>query len=249
MSIPFPYAGYSEDVARRVRVVFNGDIIVDSHTPKLVWEHPYYPVYYFPIKDITISYDCLQNETVASDGDEAIYDLVIGGRTSPAAVTRVLKAGPLMDHYKIGFDKADLWLEEDERMLGHPRDPYKRIQILQSSKHVRIEIDGVEVANTTRPKLLYETGLPVRKYIPFADVKWELLRDDVGRSTSCPYKGDASYYTVRLPGREDKTGLAWWYKTPLPESTEIRGHVAFYDEKVDVWVDGEKQEKPATKFS
>lgn len=145
-------------------------------------------MYYFPIKDITISYDCLQNETIASDGDEAIYDLVIGHRTSPAAVTRVLKAGPLMDHYKIGFDMADLWLEEDERMLGHPRDPYKRIQILQSSKHVRVEIDGVVVADTTRPKLLYETGLPVRKYIPFADVKWELLRDDVGRSTSCPYK-------------------------------------------------------------
>jgi uncharacterized protein (DUF427 family) len=104
----------------------------------------------------------------------------------------------LKDYGTIGTNKADKWFEEDECFYGHPKDPYKRTQILQSSKHVRIEIDGFEVANTTRPKLLYETSLPIRTYIPHTDVRLDLLKDDLDLSTSCPYKVGNSIFVLFL---------------------------------------------------
>lgn len=130
--------------------------------------------------------------------------------------------------------------------------------MLQSSRHVRVEVNGVEVANTTKPRLLFETGLRVRTYIPKTDCRMDLLEPS-NLTTECPYKvcreinafqsdrltemkGVASYYSVRTP-----TGLAedvvWWYRTPQAECIEIKGFAAFYDEKVDVWVDGEKQKR------
>lgn len=99
---------------------------------------------------------------------------------------------------RVTFAAADAWFEEDERIYVHPKDPYKRIQIFQSSKHVRVEIDGVEVANTTRPKLLYETGLPVRTYIPHTDVRLDLLRPSE-LSTSCPYKVSLLFPSISIP--------------------------------------------------
>ncbi|KAF7594769.1 hypothetical protein BBP40_008476 [Aspergillus hancockii] len=242
---PFPYAGYSEDIIRRVRVLFNGQYVVDAPQPKLVWEHPYYPVYYFPRSDIRSQY--LAHKNVNSNGD-AVYDLVVGDRTSSSAAT-LIQSGPLKDYAKFETNRVDAWFEEDERVYCHPKDPYKRILILQSSKHVRVEVDGYEIASTTHPKLLYETGLPVRTYIPPMDVRLDLLKDDVDLTTSCPYKGDADYYIIKLPNGQEKSGLAWWYKMPTAESAGIKGHIAFYDEKVDVWVDGVKQDRPLTKFS
>ncbi|QKX60400.1 uncharacterized protein TRUGW13939_07545 [Talaromyces rugulosus] len=248
MPPPFPPAGYSEDIVRRVRIVFNGQYVVDAKKPKLVWERPYYPIYYFPQTAITDE-KYLANKTTPSDNtDSVVYDLVVGGRTSPAAVT-FFTSGSFAGYAKVAIDKADAWFEEDERIYSHPKDPYKRIQILQSSKNVRVEIDGVEVANTAHPKLLYETGLPVRAYIPHTDVRLDLLKADDKLQTSCPYKGDANYYIIKLPTGQEKTGLAWWYKNPTAESADIKGHIAFYDEKVDVWVDGAKQEKPVSPFA
>ncbi|KKA22165.1 hypothetical protein T310_3802 [Rasamsonia emersonii CBS 393.64] len=243
MAPPFPYAGYSEDVVRRVRVLFGGKFVVDAQKPKLVWEHPYFPCYYFPKS--AVSFDHLQNARLLEDSskEKLYYDLVVGDRTAEAAVI-LFQDGPFKDFVKVVFDKADAWFEEDERVYAHPKDPYK---IFPSSKHVRVEIDGVEVANTRKPKLLYETGLPIRYYIPMTDVRLDLLTpsDSV---TTCPYKGDASYFDITLPSTgAKKEGLVWWYKTPTLESAEIRGHVAFYDEKLDVWVDGVKQERPVTK--
>lgn len=152
------------------------------------WEHPYFPVYYFQSSAIKPEY--LTNKQAGDDAD--VYDLTIGGKTSPAAV-KLIKKGDLKDHIKIESNKVDAWFEEDERIFGHPKDPYKRIIVLQSSKKVQIEIDGVEVANTSRPKLLYETGLPVRIYIPHTDVRLDLLEDDAQRTTHCPYKVSSSF--------------------------------------------------------
>jgi len=200
------------------------------------WEHSYYPVYYFRLSDIRAEY--LANKQVSADSDDAdSYDLLVNGKRSPAAV-KIAKTADLKDYAKIALDKVDAWFEEDERVFSHPKDPYKRITILPSSKKVQIKIDGVEVANTTRSRLLYETGLPVRIYIPHTDVRLDLLEDDPKTTSYCPYKGDASYYTVNLPNGEKKQGLAWWYKTPKIESAAIEGHIAFYNEKVDVWVNG-----------
>jgi uncharacterized protein (DUF427 family) len=245
MAVPFPHAGYHEDVWRRVRVLLNGQFVVDAKVPKLVWEHPYFPVYYFRFSDVKPEY--LSNKHVTEEAD--YYDLTVEGR-SISSIVKLIKQGELKDYAKIvDSQKVDAWFEEDERIFGHPKDPYKRITILQSSKTVQIKIDGVEVASTSRPKLLYETGLPVRIYIPHTDVRLDLLQDDHERLSHCPYKGIASYYTVKLPNSAKKYGLAWWYKTPKTECASIEGHIAFYDEKVDVRVDGVLNERPLTKFS
>jgi uncharacterized protein (DUF427 family) len=139
------------------------------------------------------------------------------------------------------------WLEEDEPVYTHPRDPYTRVDILASSRHVRVEVDGVTVAESRQPRILFETGLPPRYYIPLTDVRVDLLRPSE-TVTHCPYKGMASYWSVDA-GHGVRPDLVWMYRTPLPESQKIAGLACFYDEKVDVFLDGERQQRPATKFS
>jgi len=136
---------------------------------------------------------------------------------------------------------------EDEEVYTHPRDPYTRVDILASSRRVRVEVDGVVLAESTNARVLYETGLPPRWYIPKTDVRMDLLTP-AGTVTHCPYKGQAQYWSVRVGDRlvED---LAWSYRTTLPESQKIAGLVAFYNEEVDLFVDDRLQERPVTKFS
>ncbi|KAI0264377.1 hypothetical protein BC834DRAFT_882795 [Gloeopeniophorella convolvens] len=237
MPIPFPPAGYTENAQRRVRVLFGGEYIVDTRKAKLVWEHSYFPYYYFHKSDVPEEF--LRNP---KQGDKlTTFDLTVADRTAEAAVI-VHTEGDLKDFVKVTFDKADAWLEEDEEFYYHPKDPYKRVDVQQSSRHVRVEIDGVEVANTTKPRLLFETGLPVRTYIPKSDVRLDLFTQSK-LTTGCPYKGIANYYDVNLPSGK-KEGLVWWYRAPIPECSEIKGLVAFYDEKVDVFLDGVKVERP-----
>lgn len=128
----------------------------------------------------------MKQEYLTNRQPDGVQDLVVGDRKAPGAVT-IFPSGDFEGFVRIAFSAADAWFEEDERFYSHPLDPYKRIQIVQSSKHVRVEIEGVEVANTTHPKLLYETGLPVRTYIPHIDVRVDLLEPS-DRTTSCPYK-------------------------------------------------------------
>ena len=141
----------------------------------------------------------------------------------------------------------DHWFEEDEEVFVHPRDPYTRIDILPSSRRVRIEIEGKTVADTTNASFLFETNLPVRYYIPKTDVRMSLLTP-TELQTACPYKGTARYWNVTADGREHEN-IVWGYDSPLPESQKIGGLVAFYNEKVDVYVDEVLQERPKTKFS
>jgi uncharacterized protein (DUF427 family) len=153
----------------------------------------------------------------------------------------------LRDAVRLEWDAMDAWFEEDEEVFTHPRDPYTRVDILPSSRHVRVEVDGVTVAQSTSPRLLFETGLPVRYYLPKPHVRMDLLTH-TGLETHCPYKGRAEYWSVRAGGRLHEN-LAWSYPAPLPESQKIAGLVCFYDERVDVHVDGVRQERPVTKFS
>ncbi|KAH9960884.1 hypothetical protein BC827DRAFT_1342580 [Russula dissimulans] len=244
MSRPFPRPGYIEDAPSRVRVLFNGQYIVDTRKAKLGWEHPYYPTYFFHVSDVPQRF--LQNPKESET--YTTYDLVVKERVAEGAVA-VHNDGKFKDLVKIVFDRVDAWLEEEDEIHVHPKDPYKRIDIHQSSRHVRIEIDGVEVANTTKPRLLFETGLPVRTYIPKGDVRLDLL-SHAELTTGCPYKGVANYYDINLPsGKGKKEGLAWWYRTAYPESADIKGYIAFLDEKVDVFVDGKLVERPHTLFS
>jgi uncharacterized protein (DUF427 family) len=141
----------------------------------------------------------------------------------------------------------DEWLEEDEPVYVHPRDPYARVDILASSRHVRVELDGVTVAQSRAPRILFETGLPPRYYLPLSDLRRDLLRPSTNR-TRCPYKGTAEYWSVEVGGTVHED-LVWIYRSPLPESQKIAGLVAFFNERVDLYVDGALQERPQTKFS
>jgi uncharacterized protein (DUF427 family) len=153
----------------------------------------------------------------------------------------------LRDLVRPRWSSMDEWLEEDEPVYVHPRDPYKRIDILHSSRHVRIEVDGVTVAESNKPTLLFETGLPTRYYLPVTDVRTDLLRP-TETVTRCPYKGTASWWTLAVGGNEHED-VVWMYRLPTSESHRIGGMLAFYDERVDVYVDGERQERPDSPFA
>jgi uncharacterized protein (DUF427 family) len=236
-----------ETGAKRVRAYLGGEVVADTTRPLLVWEVPYYPAYYLPIDDVRMELldadggDMLHSP---SRGDARTFTVAAGGRVAPRAAWRYEDSpiAELRDLVRLDWDSMDAWFEEDEEVFTHPRDPYTRVDILPSSRHVRVEVDGVTVAESTSPRLLFETGLPVRYYMPKTHVRMDLLTrtDSV---THCPYKGQAEWWSV---GDVD---LAWSYPSPLPESQRIAGLVAFYDEKVDVYVDGVLQRRPRTIFS
>jgi uncharacterized protein (DUF427 family) len=241
----------TEPGAKRVRAYLGGEPVADTTRPTLVWEVPYYPTYYFPAADV-------RGELLEADdriarspsrGDGRTFTVTAGGKRAPAAAIRYEDSPieELRGLIRLEWDAMDAWFEEDEEIFAHPRDPYHRVDILSSSRHVRVEVDGVTVAESASPRLLFETGLPVRYYLPRTHVRMDLLTP-TDKVTHCPYKGEASYWSVRA-GDTVHADLAWSYRTPLPESEQIAGLVAFYDEKVDVYVDGELQERPATKFA
>jgi uncharacterized protein (DUF427 family) len=138
------------------------------------------------------------------------------------------------------WSAMDHWFEEDEEVYVHARDPYTRVDILPSSRSVRVEIDGTVIADSDHPTLLFETHLPTRYYFAKTDVRFELLEPG-DRVTACPYKGTARYWSVRI-GDAVHADIAWAYDHPLPESIRIAGLVAFYNERVDLVVDGVHQE-------
>jgi uncharacterized protein (DUF427 family) len=211
-----------EPSAKRVRAMFGGRVVADTLRPRLVWEVPYYPVYYLPAEDV-------QTDRI------------------PAGSVRHGQAEQLRGLVHLDWDAMDAWFEEDEQVYVHPRSPYTRIDILDSSRHVRVAVDGVTVADSHRPRVLFETGLPPRFYLPRLDVRLDLLEPS-DKVTHCPYKGQARYWSVRV-GDTLHPDLAWSYPTPLPESQKIAGLVACYDEQVDVLLDGVRQERPRSPFS
>lgn len=234
-----------------VRVYFGGEKVADSRRPLYVWEKPYYPAYYFPVEDVNTDLLVETGETKRSPsrGDAVVYTVKAGGAEAVAAAYAYPDSPipELRDHVAFVWRKMDHWFEEDEEVYVHPRDPYTRVDTLRSSRHVRVEVDGVTVADSDSPTLLFETGLPVRYYLPKTDVRLDLLRPS-DTHTECPYKGVASYWSVEVDGtlHED---IVWGYDFPLPESLPIAGLVCFYNEKVDIFVDGELQERPKTIFS
>lgn len=227
-----------------------GAPLIDSTRSHFVWEVPYYPAWYFPI-------DALGGELVAnggtvrspSRGEGTRYDIVVGDRTLTDAAWRHIDSPveELRDLIRVEWDAVDTWFEEDVEVFVHPRSPEVRIDALPSSRHIRILIDGEVVADSIRPTILFETGLPTRYYLPKTDVRLDLL-SPTNSSSACPYKGWANYWTVEVSGTAHED-IAWGYRTPLPESEGIAGLVCFYNEKVDIEVDGVATERPKTKFS
>jgi uncharacterized protein (DUF427 family) len=228
-----------ETGAKRVRAYLGGEVVADTTRPVLVWEGPHYPTYYFPLADVRA--DLERDGGVAhspSRGDGGTFSVRAGNEEAPGAALRYRDSPieELRDLIRIDWDSMDAWFEEDEEVFTHARNPYTRVDILPSSRHVRVDVEGTTIAESTSPRLLFETGLPVRYYLPKTHVRLDLLTR-TETVTHCPYKGQAEWWSVRA--RENvHDDLAWSYRTPLPESQKIAGLIAFYNEKVDIYLDG-----------
>ena len=207
-----------EPTPKWIRAERGGEVVVDSRRAVLVWgRDKVVPRYAFPAGDVRAE---LLEGAVEECRDEDLAGFVT-----------------------VEWGAVDRWLEEDEEAVGHPRDPFHRIDIRRSSRHVEVSLDGRAVAESRRPVLLFETGLPVRYYLPREDV-WMGLLTASEKRTTCAYKGHASYFSA--PEHPD---IAWTYEDPLPDAQQIRGLVAFFDERSDVAVDGVLQDRPTTQWS
>ena len=238
-----------ENTEKRIRVMLGGEMVADTASALLVWEVPYYPTYYFPAEDVSTELLVETGETRRSPSrGEATQYVVKAGRSEGAAYSfHESKIEEISGYYAFPWNTMDHWFEESEEVYVHARDPYTRIDILPSDRHIRVEIDGVTVADSTNTFLLFESHLPTRYYFPKTDVRMGLLTP-TDTASACPYKGTARYWTVDIDGSKHED-VVWGYDTPLPESQRVGGLVAFYNEKVDIYVDGEMQDQPKTKFS
>jgi uncharacterized protein (DUF427 family) len=239
-----------EPIERRVRANVGADAVVDSTRAILVWEpRRVVPSYAVPVDDIRAELSTAPATNGRADGvlHPGIPFGVHTAAGEPVTIADRLGAGyrladeDLDGYVALDFAAFDEWLEEDERIAGHPRDPFHRVDVRRSARPVRIEVDGEVVAETTRARLLFETSLPVRFYLPREDVRVELHPSS--RRSYCPYKGHASYWSVDAGGRR-RDALGWSYEQPLPDTVAITGLVAFWDERVDVFLDGERRERP-----
>jgi len=239
-----------EHSRKRVRILLAGELVADTTAPLLVWEQPYYPTYYLPAADVAAKLIPAGEAEDSHLGQAELFTVQVPGGATAERAARKYPASPvqqLHDAVRFDWNAMSEWLEEDEPVYTHPRDPHTRVDILASSRHVRVEIDGVTVADSRSPRILFETGLPPRYYLPLSDIRTDLLRPS-DSETHCPYKGTAGYWSVDT-GSGLHQDVAWIYRTPLPESQKIAGLAAFYDEKVDVFIDGEPQRRPHTKWS
>jgi len=239
---------------RRLRVLVDGVVIADTIESIYLFETGHLPVYYLPKNDIR--FDLLEHTDRSTHcpykGDAEYWSIVVGDRRIDDAVWSYpspLPGAPDLSAYAAFYwNKVDNWFEEDEEVFVHARDPYKRVDALASSRHVEVHVNGETVADTTQPTLLFETGLPTRYYIPKIDVRMDLLRSSP-LTTACPYKGTANYFSVAVPDADVVENVAWVYRIPLPQVPTIQNMLCFFNERVDIVVDGVLQERPQTSWS
>ncbi|MCX4431790.1 MULTISPECIES: DUF427 domain-containing protein [Streptomyces] len=254
MNLTTPEGLRWEPSGRWVRGCKGEVTVVDSRHPVLVWEPEVpVPLYAFPREEVRedLLRPAKNPPTGTHSGSRVFYDLEVDGELLENAAW-TFPADDLAGHIAFEwFSRSgrglDHWYEEDEEIFIHPRDPHKRVDALPSSRHVRVEIDGTVVADTRRPVLLFETGLPTRYYIPREDVRLDLFVPSDLR-TGCPYKGTAAYWSWR-DGGDDPAHLVWSYPEPLPAVGAVKDLLAFYNEAVDITVDGERLERPVTPFT
>ncbi len=240
---------YLEPTPKRVRVEVGGETIADSRGAMLLHESGLQPLYYFPPQDVRP--DVLESSDrhtrCPKKGEASYYTIRVGDRVVENGAWYYPEPLPdappaLKGLIAFYFDRMDRWLEEAEEIGVHARDPYHRIDVLATDRHVRVSLDGAPLAETRRAVALFESSLPTRWYIPREDVSAGLEPSDT--VTRCPYKGSASYYSVN--GSED---LIWYYADPLPEVGRIKDLLCFFNERVDIELDGELEERPDTPWS
>lgn len=240
-----------EPVPRRIRAVLGNRVVIDTTEALYMWEVPYYPQYYVPMADIEASFLVdEQHEEHLQRGTAKRYGIRVDDHERPgvAHLYTDSKVDVLNGKVRLDWAAFDRWFEEDEEVFVHPRNPYSRVDAIRSTRTVTVGLDGVELARSSSPVMVFETGLPTRYYLNRTEVQFEFLvpSDTV---TSCPYKGQTSdYWSVRL-GSTEVTDLAWSYDFPTRQLLPIAGLVAFYNEKVDISVDGQPLERPTTHFS
>ena len=212
--IPAEGLEYLERSPRWIRARLGGETVVDSRRVMLLHAHGRLPVFLLPAADVRS--ELLPAGALEPRGDELVH---------------------------VRWDAVDQWLEEEEELIGHPRDPYHRIDVRRSSRHVVVSLDGEVVADSRRPRALFETSLPTRWYLPAGDVRTELLEPS-DTVTTCAYKGHPVHFSLGRHG-----DVAWRYDEPLNDAREVKGLIAFYNERTDIEVDGEPEERPLTQWS
>ncbi len=232
--------GYCVPTEKRVRAYIGGSEIANSDETLILRRPKSVPQYAFPKNDVKISQLKISGEHEDSIGKYQLLDLKdVPGKEEIAILYRAPVSGAerLRDHVVFDWHKIDKWMEENEVISGHTRDPYTRIDVRESDRRIEVRVKGEKIAETARPRLLFETGLPVRYYIPAEDVKMNYLYPSE-LQTSCPYKGKASYWDIKVGG-EELRNLVWSYVDPYDESLAIKGYFCFYNEKLDTFlVDG-----------
>lgn len=261
-----------EPTQKRVRAMIGGNAVVDSTKAVLIWEpRRFVPAYAVPIEDV---YADLRPSARAQADDSADVGVRLPGIAGPPmltprdafhvhtaegealdlhtsgavreAVAFRLSDADLTGYVILDFAGFEAWFEEEDQIVSHPRNPFTRIDLRRSSRHVRIELDGTVLAESARPLLVFETGLPLRYYLPREDVR-VTLRPTATRST-CAYKGEASYFSAEV-GRGLVEDVAWTYEAPLRDMAELVGLVCFFDERTELILDGVGRERPVTPWS
>jgi len=250
---PGPWVHVSES-PRHVRVFFGGEAIADSKRAKLVREADVLPAYYFPKEDVRkdLLLPSANKTQCPLKGEASYWSIRNGGKSAENAAWSYSNPSPaasaIKDHIAFDWPKMDKWMEEDEELHKHARDPFKRVDALPSRRHVSVMIDGQTIADSHRPHLVFETNHPVRYYLPQEDVRMDMLVPSVTTSR-CPYKGAASYWSVKI-GDDIFSDLVWGYMDPIPEIPKIKGLLCFWHERgCDIYVDGEMTPQPKTKWA
>ena len=236
-----------EPVPRRIRAVLAGEVVLDTTKALYVWEWPNYPQYYVPVADVNRAFLVDEQRTERLHrGSAQLHGLRVGQVVRPSSA-RLYTEGSVAGTVRFDWDALDAWFEEDEEVFVHPRNPYTRVDALRSTRHVRVELDGALLADSSSPVLLFETGLPTRYYFSRTEVNFSHLAP-TETVTACPYKGRTSAYWSVHVADATYPDLAWAYDFPALQVLPIAGLVAFYNESVDITLDGERLARPKTHF-
>lgn len=249
-----PWWPLVEPSPRWIRVRLGDELVADSRRAMLHLQYgpgglprSFLPTYYLPLDDVVPG--ALVDPSEDATGLTVWAVQAAGQRADAAAWMHRSPPEPLAalaGMVTFSWEEPLSWFEEDEQLLMHARDPHKRVDVVPSSRAVRVEKDGELLAESDRPLVLFETGLPVRYYLPREDVRAELVRSET--RTICPYKGVATWWSARV-GDQVVEDVAWSYETPILENPRIRGLICFRTERLDLTVDGQPVERPVTPWS
>jgi uncharacterized protein (DUF427 family) len=247
---PLTALNQTAPVPRRIRGTKGGEMLVDTTRALYVWEWPHYPHYYLPQADVRMS-AFVEGDAIKTPQGEARHLALKAGGVERRPAARLMTASAidgLAGMVRIEWSALDRWFEEDEEVFVHPRSPYKRVDALRSNRSVRVELNGVVLADARNCVMVFETGLPTRYYVDPTNVQFTVLTPSTTR-TQCPYKGKTDGYWSAAAPAGSVPDVAWKYTFTTAALTPIAGLVAFLNEKVDIFIDGEPQARPLTHFS